>query len=186
MEELVLCKSCGYVMKKNNLKESCPACGVPAKMFEPHNDRLSARRRFILGLDIHPVLVHFPQAFTFSLLILSMAALQITGAWEDRILSTLSLLSLLLPVTVLLAFCGGMFDGKIRFRKVTTPLLVRKMVLGTLFFVLSLVLAYIAHTRSLQEAATLYIMAGVSLAALAVTTVISFIGVGLLNAKFPG
>lgn len=41
MEELVRCKSCGFIMEKGKLKDKCPACGVAAKMFEPYIEKVS-------------------------------------------------------------------------------------------------------------------------------------------------
>ena len=41
--------------------EICPACGVPAKMFEPYDDKVSEARRRMIDLHIHPVIVHSPR-----------------------------------------------------------------------------------------------------------------------------
>ena len=88
MAELVKCKSCGYVMEAGKLHDSCPACGVPAKMFEPFTDPVSSKRRSILALHIHPVLVHFPQAFAFFLFALSAASLALKGPARDSVISS--------------------------------------------------------------------------------------------------
>ncbi len=61
MAELVRCKACGDVAVSDKIKEVCPACGVPAKMFAPFNSPISLKRRRILDLHTHPVMVHFPQ-----------------------------------------------------------------------------------------------------------------------------
>jgi len=74
MANLMRCKACGYVTDQGNIKDVCPACGVPAKMFEPYNHPVSLKRRRILDLHTHPVMVHFPQAFALTLFILSCFA----------------------------------------------------------------------------------------------------------------
>ena len=38
MANLIRCKACGYVTREGKIKDVCPACGVPAKMFEPYTD----------------------------------------------------------------------------------------------------------------------------------------------------
>ncbi len=72
MKEKVRCKACGYILDKDALGEVCPACGVKKEMFEPWDDKVGALRRSILEMDLHPVIVHAPQALTFLLLILSV------------------------------------------------------------------------------------------------------------------
>ena len=59
-DELVRCRPCGYVMKKSELDKVgvCPACGLPHTVFEPYREKVSANRLFILGLDIHPIVIH--------------------------------------------------------------------------------------------------------------------------------
>ena len=63
-EELVRCRPCGYVMKKSELGTGvCPACGLPHTVFEPYREKVSAKRLFLLGLDIHPIAIHLSQTF---------------------------------------------------------------------------------------------------------------------------
>src|SRR5271157_2216144 len=137
MKEFVICKSCGFIMPKGSLKDKCPACGVPAKMFEPYIERVSERRKMILSLDIHPVLVHFPVAFNFTILVLSAALLFITGTGLYKLMAALTVMTYFLPIVIIAAFLGGLLDGKIRFRRVFTPILIRKIIFGSLFFLMS-------------------------------------------------
>ena len=85
MKELVRCKSCGFVMEKGKLHGKCPACGVPDKMFEPYSEKIAPFRKFMLSLDMHPVLVHFPQAFTATVLLLSLFAMVSQGPVREQI-----------------------------------------------------------------------------------------------------
>ncbi|MCI0523539.1 MAG: hypothetical protein L0Y37_07800, partial [Bacteroidales bacterium] len=63
MKELVRCKPCGYVMEAGKLKDVCPACGMPAKAFEPYRERVALNRLFVLSLDMHPIAIHLSQTF---------------------------------------------------------------------------------------------------------------------------
>ena len=186
MSETVICRSCGYIMKKSRLKSLCPACGVPSRLFESYVDPLSSRRRLLLRLDIHPVLAHFPQAFTFSALILCIAARYLSGLWLAKILACLEILCITLPFVGMLTFAAGLFDGRVRFRRIVTPLLVRKMIVGGLFLLLSLAIALLTVSHSplaqpLLNAVTLLVTA-----AFVCSAMLGWIGTGLLNSKFPG
>lgn len=183
---MVICKACGFVMEKTALGDRCPACGVPAKMFEDYVEKISPRRKFLLALDIHPVLVHFPQAFTASVILLSLAASVCSDALRLKLITAVQVMSALLPFTIVLAMLGGLVDGKIRFRKMTTPLLVRKMVLGLVFLFLSTLAAYYLVLHPELEARDLYILAALNFIGLLVGTRLALMGVSLLNAKFPG
>jgi len=183
--ELVVCKACGYVMGKNSLKDKCPACGVAAKMFDPYVEKISRYRRVIFFLDIHPILVHFPQAFTFTTLVLSVICLLMPGGREGLLVPTLKTLSICLPFTVLLAAAAGFFDGKIRFRKVTTPLLVKKIYIGGFFLLLSAVNAYMAVSMAVSTKMLAEMMI-VTFCCFICTFFLGLIGAKLMNSKFQG
>jgi len=183
--ELVVCRACGYVMGRNSLKDKCPACGVAAKMFEPYVEKISLYRRVILFLDIHPILVHFPQAFTFTMLVLSALCVLIPDGREGLLVPTLKTLSICLPFTVFLAVAAGLFDGKTRFRRVTTPLLVKKIYIGGIFLVLSAGNAYIAVSMSVSTkmlAGMLLVIFGCFIC----TFFLGLTGAKLMNSKFQG
>ena len=183
--ELVICKACGYVMGKNSLKDKCPACGVAAKMFEPHVEKISRYRRVILFLDLHPILVHFPQAFTFTMLVLSALCILMPGGRELLLVPTLKTLSICLPFTVFLAAAAGLFDGRTRFRKVTTPLLEKKIYMGGLFLLLSAVNACMAVSMAVSTE----MLAGMMLVIFGCficTLFLGLIGAKLMNSKFQG
>ena len=186
MAEMVVCKSCGFIMEKGKVRDRCPACGVPAKMFLPHDERISPRRKFLLALEIHPVLVHFPQAFTTTLLLLSIAGPALNRWSGNSIAATVRVLGLLLPFTLALSIAAGLFDGKIRFRKVTTPLLKRKTFLGILFLLFSAAAA--ACVLILPQGSSRYFLAtaACSLPALGCAVILGLIGSSLHNARFPG
>jgi len=186
MAEMVICKSCGFTSEKGKLGDRCPACGVPAKMFLPHDERISPRRKMLLSLDIHPVMVHFPQAFTATILLVSIAGQVAQGPLRPLFGSTVQTLGALLPVTIILSFASGIFDGKIRFRKVKTPLLMKKMVFGSLFFLLSCALAWSVLAAPLSSPPHFMLVILLTFPALGCSTILGIIGVSLLNARFPG
>jgi hypothetical protein len=186
MKELIRCKSCGYIMEKGKLHGKCPACGVPEKMFEPYVEKIAPFRKFMLSLDLHPVFVHFPQAFTATILVLSLCAMVVTGTLRDRLCATLLVLAVVLPFTVLLAFGAGLVDAKIRFRRLTPPLIVTKMIFGSLFFLLSAAQFTLVMMHPAWTAHSLLAMCGLSIACLACATYLGVIGTSLIIAKFPG
>jgi uncharacterized membrane protein len=186
MVNFVRCKACGYIAEEGTIKDICPACGVPAKMFEPYKQPLSETRRKILGLHIHPVAVHFPQAFVITLFIVAVSAYLAPVAVKDVLHNSIQVLSLLLPFFVIISFLTGLFDGNIRFRKVTTPLLKKKIMIGALLLVISIALTALAFSGHLpfspvREWFTLLTVIAVGCGAL-----LGLIGGRLLDAKFPG
>lgn len=182
MKQMVICKACGFIMEQEKMGELCPACGVKVAMFIPHDERISERRKFLLSLDIHPVLVHFTQAYTGTILALSLLALVLKSGWLERITAVVMVLSLALPFIVVATFLAGMFDGKVRFKKYRTPLLTKKMVLGGLYFLLTGGL----FACALLPALPLAIIAVLSAAAMACASILGIWGVSLLNSRFPG
>ncbi len=186
MKEYMRCKSCGYIMEARRVGKVCPACGVPAKMFEPYAEKVSAKRKRILDLHIHPIVVHLPQAFA-ALLIVLAAALAIFGesAFRTVLFDTTRLLAALLPLSVVAAFAAGLLDGKTRFRRVTTPILVRKMVTGALFFATSFAAAALALFTPL-DMTTIAAFAFLELLSFVAAVLLGYWGFGLIFASFPG
>jgi hypothetical protein len=185
MKEYVICKSCGYIMEKSGLKDKCPACGVPSKMFESYIEKVSEKRKAILSLDLHPIMVHFSISFSFSVLLLNLILLFISGEIQSSLKITTGVLSICLPLTVLLTFFAGIIDGRIRFRRVTTPILKRKIILGISFFLLSVILLIINISGNgllLSQIIIIILSAG----CMTCGFVLGIMGKGLINAKFPG
>ena len=186
MAELLRCKSCGYVVEVAKVGEVCPACGVPRKMMEAWKDPVSDRRRMILGLDIHPIILHFSISFCASAFVLALVALVLPALYPEQVAGILKAFLGVLPLAVIASFLSGLLDGKVRFRRTNTPALSRKKLLGGSFFVLTVAAAalafvvgpYIAWVRGVN---VVLLAAGVlcsgSLARL---------GKGLLHSAFPG
>lgn len=185
MPQTVICKVCGFVLTAETLPDVCPACGVPAKMFVPHDERIAPRRKRLLALDLHPIVVHFVQAYLATILVLAWLAV-LRGGGSGRMGAVLTLLAYALPVVVAAASAAGLFDGKIRFRKVTTPLLVKKMKLaGALFVFACGILVCVVRDPALSPM-SLVAMGVLSLMAMTCASVLAIWGVSLLNSRFPG
>ncbi len=149
-ETLTRCKACGLVIAESKLKDKCPACGLKRTVFEPYKEKVSKRRKQIMDLYLHPIAVHFPQAFTAIVPLLIIAALFAGEAVRADLLTTVKVLTFLLPATVLGAFVLGIVDGKNRFKKLLTPYLKIKIALGILLIVLTLALFFIVWISRLQ------------------------------------
>jgi rubredoxin len=186
MAEYVRCKACGYIMEASQVKNLCPACGVPASQFEAFKPKISGKRKKILDMHLHPIILHVPQGFVVSLVFFALL-LAFLGEGELRtaVLGASRTLAILLPLAVLGAFAAGLLDGKIRFRKVTTPTLVRKIILGALFFAFSLGGAAFAAFTSL-DGALLLPFGLLELLGLTAGTMLGLLGSRLMEAGFPG
>jgi hypothetical protein len=186
MATLVRCKACGFITKSKRVREVCPACGVPAGMMEPYTDPLSEKRRRILGLDAHPIVDHFPQSFGVSALVLSVAVPFVPGALVPYVLYTLVTVAALTPFFVLLSFVTGLVDGKTRFRRVTTPILKRKIALGIVFFVSSTVMAILALRPGFPEGTIPFAFIGCAVVSFVASFFLGLLGSSLLGSKLPG
>lgn len=162
MANKVRCKACGFIMDEGAYDE-CPACGVPSKMFEPFEDKVPEGRRKWLELHFHPVIVHAPQALGFLLILLVGLYLILVQAFgggrlAEMLLPTVQIMSILLPITTFGGIVSGIIDGKMRYKRVDTILLKRKMLVGSIFLVLAVVMAVIAFLPSFRTGAGMQIL----------------------------
>ena len=186
MDNFVRCKACGYITSEKRVGTVCPACGVPAKMFEPYKHPVSIQRRRILDLHTHPVAVHFPQAFALTLLMLSVAVFFVPESIKSDLTSTARVLSWLLPFFVLVSIATGLVDGKLRFRKVTTPLLKKKLFLGLMLLFTSIALFALALSEQMFVSTLHAVFILLTVIAVACGALLGMIGGQIMDAKFPG
>jgi uncharacterized membrane protein len=186
MGNLIRCKACGYITKEGNIKDVCPACGVPAKMFEPYTDPLSEKRRRILRLHIHPIIVHFPQSFAFTLFILAVLSFVAPPQINGFLTCAMQVISFALPFFLILALLTGLVDGKIRFRRVTTPFLKKKIIFGLSFLFTSILIAAAVFTLPLSSLSVMALFTLLTIIAVGFSIALGLIGSELLEAKFPG
>jgi rubredoxin/uncharacterized membrane protein len=183
MKKLVRCKVCGFIMEESKLGAMCPACGVPRKAFEEYIEKTAEKRLKLLHMDLHPIIVHFPQSFALLMLILLGISLIFTNSFQLMARSALPLIGLSLPIVAVLALLSGMFDGKLRFKKITTPLLRQKILAGSIFIGSSIGIAIFSN---LEINSTIYIVLIVlTLICIGCSAILGKIGSTLLNAKLP-
>ncbi len=186
MPNLIRCKACGYVAVEGKIKDVCPACGVPAKMFEPYTDPVAEKRRRILKLHIHPIIVHFPQSFAFTLFVLAVLSFVTPPQINKGLYCTMQVLSSALPFSLILALITGLVDGKTRFRRVTTLFLKKKIIFGLSSLLISILIAAAAFTLPLSSAPVMALFTLLTIIAVGFSFALGLIGGELLDAKFPG
>jgi len=185
MSGLIRCKACGYVMNESHLKDLCPACGLPKTVFEPYTKKIAARRKFVIDQHLHPIAVHFPQVFLLLALILPVLALIVNDPVRAEMLIIAKWSILVLPFTVLGGLVTGLVDGKIRFKKITTPLLVNKMIAGVVLQVLSILTFSLYMFHGLTGNA-LWLIVGSNAVAMVCAIYLGKTGASLFESILPG
>lgn len=186
MKTYVRCKACGYIIEENKLKDVCPACGVSKKAFEPFQDKVSARRRMLLELHIHPIIVHFPQGFSIFFLFALVMGIFLPSGLKDYFFSTARVIAFFLPLAVLGGLASGLFDGKIRFKKISRPVLIQKIITGSVFFALSMIIAILSVGFAFQDTLIVIVIIIASVLALGCTALLGRSGAKLTDAVLPG
>jgi len=107
---------------------------------------------------------------------------------EWMLFDTILVISSLLPYFVILSIITGLLDGIIRFRKVTTPLLKKKIILGVLLLITSIAISFVTFSEQLLVIASpaYEILTLLTIVAVACCTGLGLIGGRLMDAKFPG
>ncbi len=185
MKKMVICKACGYIIQEGKLGDRCPACGVPKTAFIPYEDRLSPKRRKILNLHLHNIMVHFPQAFAVLMLFSMVMVFNIRGVWQADFMITVKILSIFLPISVLGSIITGMLDGKTRFKRLNTRVLKKKIMLGTIFLVFSIGILLALNLSALEYGWRLLALALTALCVLA-SMVLGYNGGRLAGLEIPG
>ncbi len=186
MGQLVRCKSCGYITEEGRLGDVCPACGVPRKMFEAYTDPVSVKRRRVISFDLHPIIVHFAVSYAVSALAVNLFILIFPDLFRQTATGAFRVFVGALPLVVIAAFFSGRFDGKIRFRRTTTPLLKTKTAIGIGFFCMALAAAVLTFVVGPYVVWVRLVDAVLLAGCVAAEFVQARIGVSMLNAMFPG
>ena len=181
-EELVRCRPCGYVMKKSELGTGvCPACGLPHTVFEPYREKVSAKRLFLLGLDIHPIAIHLSQTFVAMIPGLMIFHLIFPNFFPEIIHPVISFSVFVFPMTLLLSFASGLLDGLTRFKTLETPLLKSKIIYSLIIVVLAGLVAILFKPETYNFWIVL-----LSLGALVCAVKLGLLGKKLINVILPG
>jgi O-antigen/teichoic acid export membrane protein len=186
MKQRVVCGVCGYVMDASGKVDACPACGAAAKAFKPYVSNLSEKRDKMLENGLHPMLVHFPVSFAVFTFFFTIISALTDGVTRQLLQSTVTVLTICLPFTAVGAMLSGILDGNARFKKITTPALVKKIVFGDLFLLSSIGMILLVLLSGLQTTATLIVFLTCNLIALVSATFLGLIGKTLVRARTPG
>jgi uncharacterized membrane protein len=155
-------------------------------MMEAWKDPLSDRRRMILGLDIHPIILHFSISFCASAFVLALVALVLPTVYPQQVADLLTAFLGVLPLAVIASFLSGLMDGKVRFRRTTTLLLTRKKLIGGAFFILSAAAAALAFAVGPRVAWVRGVNAVLLAAGVLCSGLLARMGKGLFHSAFPG
>lgn len=185
MDKLVICKVCGFVMSEKDLKDVCPACGVPKSAFVEYKPKISEKRLKKLELHLHPITVHFPEAIAVFLVGFMVLAFITSGNISRDLMTTNRVLALFFPITVVIASVTGIYDGKLRFKKLSPPWLRIKIYLGVALLAASLIILYLFQMdyNDLTVKSLILIFCLVSLG---VCTVLGKMGGRLTESIMPG
>lgn len=115
-----------------------------------------------------------------------MLSLFIQGDVQSHLKTTITVLMFCLPFVATLAFLAGLFDGHTRFRRVNTEILTKKIILGVIFIILSLMALVITQMYNLDSPSTVYLLIGIFGGCLVCNMFLGLLGASILNAKFPG
>ncbi|HPV42111.1 MAG TPA: rubrerythrin [Spirochaetota bacterium] len=184
MEQLK-CKACGFIINEKKLGNICPACGVSRSAFEPYKENISKKRKTILGLNLHPIAVHFPQAFVTIIPPFLLLGVAVNPPLGHELLVTVKIAALLMPFTVAAAFICGVIDGKTRFKRLTTPYLKRKISAASVLLLLSAAMAVTVFIYGTEYPGRLILLL-LSLGCIACEIYLAEIGKTLINSKLPG
>lgn len=186
MRKVYRCRVCGYLVKKNDTPDICPACGIKGKIFEEYESPLSEKRRKALDLHAHPAMVHFPIAFVVSMSLISI--LKFVGFVGEQSVFTgmLRAIVMILPFVAISSTIVGIFDGKMRFKRINTPHLKSKLMLAGIFIVISTSLFVIQLFLDLDRSTYDLIVLICSLVLLIISVPLGFIGGKFIEAKVRG
>jgi uncharacterized membrane protein len=187
VKKMVRCKACGYIIEEGKLGEKCPACGAPRTAFIPYVDTMSAARRNLLKLDLHPIAVHFPVSFTVAMLVFSIPIFFLSGDAQTLLVNTTKILGLLTPAMVIIAGIVGYLDGKARFRKIkNSQILKRKILYASIFGAASLALAVVVWIFGFDRIIFNSIATILAALSLGMVILLSLLGTSITEAAFPG
>lgn len=184
-EKLWICRPCGYVMKGSELGDVCPACGLPRKVFEHYKERMTPKRRAFLGLDLHPIAVHFPQTMLIFLIQALIINIAFPNFFPGVMIGTARFSAFLFPFAVLGAFATGMADGMLRFKTVKTPILKKKIIYSVDMFAASILTPIIAW-NGIEDLKTKIFLLIVGSIALYCAIVLGHAGKRLMNIGMGG
>jgi hypothetical protein len=158
-----ICRLCGYI-HKGKPTGPCPACGAPVSSFVSFALGVEEKRYNFLRLDLHPIATHFGVGLAILLVLDFLVVMVIKPVIFNIQLGyggVLDFLTLLLPLFVGLTALSGYFDGKYRYKKITTMFLKRKLLLGIMYFAVSVVIPIVHFGSAMGSNVALVAFEGV-------------------------
>jgi DNA-directed RNA polymerase subunit RPC12/RpoP len=186
MKKLYRCKVCGYILERKDAPGVCPACGVKGKIFEEYESPISQKRRKILDLHMHQIMVNLPVAFVASMSLVSFLRIIGIVREESVFMGMLKSIVFFLPFSVIFAASAGIFDGKLRFKRIATPHLKKKLALAGLFFLVSALIFVIQYFLDLSPSTYNVVVLICSAVLLSIAGALGLIGGRLIETKVRG
>ena len=186
MKKLYKCKVCGFVLKSKILPDLCPACGFKGKIFEEFEPTVSPKRRKAMELHAHSAFVHFPIAVITFIFFINLLILAKVIALNSVFVASLKAMVWLLPFVTLFGMLSGLYDGKLRFKKINTPLLKKKLLLSILLIAVSMSLFILQITMEINQSSYSLLILAYSIVLLSFVTVLGLLGGTLLDSKVRG
>jgi len=175
------CKACGLIFPAHRKYEVCPACGFDKQVFEEYRETVSEKRKRLIELHLHPIVVHFPQAMVMVIFAVSVAGLFYNGLYRSVMDNSVAVMAVILALSTPVAIIAGIIDAKARFKKLNTPYIKIKMISGMIFLAFALGIAF-SLLLSLHQAFIIIF----SLCCIACQLVLGSIGVKLMYTVVPG
>jgi len=174
-------------MKEGKVGDRCPACGAPKTAFEQYTDPMAWPRRRILRLTLHPIATHFPITLVVASLVFSIGAPFFSGTGREMLVSTVKIMTLFIPPVVLLTLAAGIWDGKIRFRKIrNSHILKMKLLYAITLFVVTTALAVVVWIGGLETGGTIAGTIILGAAGIVLVLLLGILGTSIMEAAFPG
>lgn len=142
MLAMLRCDVCGYFQTKEAMGQQCPACGAPGKAIKPYTLPMSQQRYRLLSWHIHPIMVHFPSVLTILALVFIVLRIAAPMEWLPLLDAGVRWTMGSIPIFAILSVFTGRMDAQARFKKLSSPHLHRKIQVGILLILLSLIGAW--------------------------------------------
>ena len=156
--QYITCRVCGYIETADKADQPCPACGFPKTVWAEYTPRkLNPTRKRLLDLHLHPIAVHFPIAGSAMTVGLPILGLIVPYSLAFRLFDFTMLVCLVMPLLVLIGGISGYIGGKLRYKTTTAPVMKFKIYLSIVYFVLTLIQAYVAYSYNVTASNALII-----------------------------
>ena len=138
----------------------------------------------MLNQHLHGIAVNFPQSLV-ALLFLSLAAGTICASLEEPLSVIVRAIGTIFPFTVAGGIVTGMIDGRVRFRRLVTPILRIKMAIGAVALGISIGIFFLSRDFSFAASSPLALII-LSMCAMGCGITLARLGASLVCTRVPG